>query len=88
MYFSGKAAFTVGEMRLAENRGPLVEEDMCGLPVVAAGDCHIAWATGSVLDTGWRKCQLDVSTCTYAALDGLPIDFEGCLVLRRLWGTG
>jgi len=27
-------------------RGPLVEEDMFVLPVVAAGDCHIVWMAG------------------------------------------
>lgn len=30
-------------MREGAKRGPLVEEDIFVLPVVAAGDCHIVW---------------------------------------------
>lgn len=36
----------MGEMREGAKRGPLVEEDMFVLPVVAAGDCHIVWIGG------------------------------------------
>lgn len=52
VYFSGSAAVTVGEMRLGENSGPLVEKDMLALPVVAAGDCHMAkqWEVGGLDD--------------------------------------
>lgn len=40
-YFLGSAEVTEGEMRAGEKRGPLVEEDMLALPVLAAGDCHM-----------------------------------------------
>ncbi len=46
-------------MRAGEKRGPLVEEDMLALPVVAAGDCHIAQGRmGSVMSrTTDHSCE-------------------------------
>lgn len=39
-------------MREGLKRGPLVEEDMFALPVVAAGDCHIVYVLMDVVYTG------------------------------------